>query len=228
MLHLHKRTDRGFAAAALAMLAMGPVTASAETKSAESSIAKISVRDDASAAAAADLTLRKDLAQTAPTPRFGKKGSWWISAGGGAGFGADNSNVDYNAFVGFSTFLVDNVEFDIEFDGWYFDQNGQDDSGAGNFNLLFRWHFISHDTWSVFVSGGAGALLATDEIPDGGSEFNFTPRAGMGATFQLGDTPNRLLIGARWQHISNARAFGQGRNPGRDAAVVYVGLIFPF
>ncbi len=176
----------------------------------------------------ADLTLRRAAAQAVAAPQYGEPGAWWVSVGGGGGVGADNNNFDATAFVSLSTFLVQDFELDLEFAGWWFDQDKQDDSGAGNFNLLFRWHFLDKGDWTLFADAGAGVLLATDEIPDGGSEFNFTPRAGVGATVRLGNSPNRLLVGARWQHISNARVFGDSRNPGRDAAVIYAALVFPF
>jgi lipid A 3-O-deacylase len=36
----------------------------------------------------------------------------------------------------------------------------------------------------------------------------------------------RLLVGARWHHISNANLYRD--NPGRDSLMGYVGLSFPF
>jgi len=174
------------------------------------------------------LALHRAAAQAQDAPTYGQPGGWWVSVGGGGGVGAEDNTFDATGFVGLSTFLVQDVELNLEFAGWWFDQDGQDDSGAGNFNLLFRWHFVDRGDWTLFADAGAGVLLATDEIPDGGSEFNFTPRAGVGATVRLGNSPNRLLVGARWQHISNARLFGDSRNPGRDAAVFYAALVFPF
>lgn len=187
--------------------------------------ASAGMRAGAAAHDRADLTLR--LSQARPASQFGKAGSWWLSTGSGAAFAGRDNNVGYNAFVGFSAFLVDDVELNLELAGWYFDQQG-DDAGAGNFNLVFKWHFLDEGDWSLFVDAGAGVILSTDEVPPGGTGFNFTPRAGLGATFRLGDSPNRLLIGARWQHISNARIEGDDSNPGRDSAMVYAGVMFPF
>lgn len=168
-----------------------------------------------------------DPLESKATPRFGEEKSWWWSLGAGFGFGETDSSGDYNASFSLHTFLVDNVELTLEFGGWFFDQD-TDDAWAGNFNLMFRWHFISRERFSVFAEAGAGMLLSTDEVPDGGSEFNFTPRAGMGLTWQFSEGPARLIAGARWQHVSNARTAGSDRNPGRDTGMIYAGLMFPF
>lgn len=176
------------------------------------------------------------LEQPASTPeldpiefhtKFGAKGSWWWSIGGGAGFGAPDSGGDYTAHFGLHTFLVDDFELTMEFGPWYFDQD-VDDAIAGAFNLMFRWHFVNKERYSVFAEAGAGLMVASDEVPDGGSEFNFMPRVGVGMTWRFSEGPSRLIVGARWQHISNGRLYGDDRNPGRDTAMIFTGIMIPF
>jgi hypothetical protein len=70
--------------------------------------------------------------------------------------------------------------------------------------------------------------VSTDDVPNDGTSFNFTPRLGVGFTRQLTDSGIRLEGGLRWAHISNARITGDADNPARDSAMLYVGLIFPF
>lgn len=160
-----------------------------------------------------------------PVPTFGAEGSWrfQIQAGGAfepkrtrnkAGFGG----------VGVSYFLLEGLSMDFELNGYYFSQRGND-TGGGNFNLLFRWHFVSEPTWSLYFDGGAGVLLTGDRVPDNGTRFNFTPQAGLGVSFEI--KPDlRLMTGLRWHHISNA---GTGRsNPGRDHLLGYLMLSMPF
>lgn len=167
--------------------------------------------------------------EPAAPPPFGEKGSWWWSVGGGAAFGDPTTDGNYSANFELHTFLVDQFELGLEFGGTFFNQHRQDDAIGGNFNLNFRWHFISKERYTVFAEAGAGLLLATDEVPNGGSEFNFTPRAGMGMTWRFGEGPARLMFGVRWQHISNGRTQGGAdRNPGTNNAMVYASILFPF
>lgn len=168
-----------------------------------------------------------ELAPIESVRPFGAKGSWWWSVGGGVGLGADDADGDYTAHFGLHTFLVDDFELAMEFGPWYFDQD-VDDAIAGAFNLMFRWHFINRDRYSVFAEAGAGLMVASDEVPDGGSEFNFMPRVGAGMTWRFSDGPARLILGARWQHISNGRVYGDDRNPGRDTAMIFTGVVIPF
>jgi lipid A 3-O-deacylase len=115
----------------------------------------------------------------------------------------------------------------LEAGGWYFDQRGDNAFGL-TLSLVLRWHFLDFDTWTVFIDGGAGILGSTDLVPANGTGFNFVPRAGLGATIKLGDGPGRLVIGARWHHISNARVLGEDRNPSRDGPMGYIAFQFPF
>ena len=76
---------------------------------------------------------------------------------------------------------------------------------------MFEWHFLSRDTWSLYVDFGCGMLGTTEPVPFDGSQFNFTPQAGLGATMDIGQN-RRWLIGVRWFHISNASLYAN--NPG--------------
>ncbi len=158
---------------------------------------------------------------------YGSKGSHWLTFGGGA---ADNFSdaVDTNLHIAWSTFLVENVEFGIEGGGWYFNQPG-DNTGGISGTMLFRWHFYNDQNWTVFADVGIGLLGAFDDVPDGGTSFDFMPRAGGGFTKRISeDADTRLMAGVRWHHISNARINGDDNNPSRDGAMFYAALVFPF
>ena len=159
---------------------------------------------------------------------FTRAGSTWLTVGGG---GAPNfsDNTDYNAYLAWSKFLADNVEFMLELGGWYHDQ--PHDSAFGlNPNLVFRWHFLKSEdlAWTVYADAGIGVLFATDDVPQGGTHVNLMPRAGAGITRRITDDGARLILGVRWHHISNARVNGQDENPSRDAPMFYAGVSFPF
>lgn len=157
---------------------------------------------------------------------FGDEGSqWWTIAGGVA----DDFNhaTDFNLRGAYSYFLIKDVEFSFELNTWYFHQPDDDAFGV-NPSINFRWHFIDKDPWTVFGEVGIGLLAATDNVPSGGTSFDFTPRAGGGVTYRLGDSDSRLLLGLRWHHVSNGRIFGSESNPARDGLLVYAGIEWPF
>lgn len=161
---------------------------------------------------------------------FARQGEWrWVIYGG---FADDlrRSDLQVNLNVGASYFVVDDLSVNFELGGFYFDQEDRptsEDAFGANFALLFRWHIISRENWSFYTDGGGGFLIATEEVPDTGTIFNFTPQAGFGFSFDVGDEGARLMTGVRWHHISNARMWGEDENPGRDAIMGYVGLSFP-
>lgn len=167
----------------------------------------------------------EDTLSAPQPPRFGQEGTWrfQIMAGYGQEFG-ESSNEFVQAGVSFSYFAADDVSLDLEFNGDYFGQRG-DDAVGGNMNLMLRWHIVSRETWSFYLDGGAGILGTTDDVPFNGTEFNFTPQAGFGFTFDINES-DRLFVGARWQHISNANT--DKDNPGRDSWYLYGGISFPF
>lgn len=159
-------------------------------------------------------------------PRFGAEGSKWWTVGAGVGGDFDGTD-SVNVFGTFGYFVVEDVELQGELGLWYFSQPGDDALGiAPVFNI--RWHFLNRDTWTLYADVGIGILAATDDVPSGGTSFDFTPRLGIGWTQQLTDSGTRLVLGARWQHFSNARIFGDDDNPGLDEGMLYAGIMFPF
>ena len=160
--------------------------------------------------------------QVAP---YGKQGStrWYIHGGGGGDI--DNNDDTFLIFgAGLSHFIADGLALNAELNGMFINQWGEDTEGA-NFNLFFRWHFHRERDWSLFIDAGAGLLLTGNDVPANGSSFNFTPQAGLGATFDLGNDA-RLIVGARWHHLSNANTYSN--NPGRDSIMGFAGVSFPF
>ncbi len=178
---------------------------------------------------APEAAMRPELREEETRGRWGQSdGHWWVTIGGGAAHDF-KKDLDINAHVAFSTFIAKDIEFAVELGGWYFAQAGEDTGGV-NPNMVFRWHFW-HDKdydWTVYGDAGIGLLFAFDEVPDGGTSFDFTPRLGVGFTKELDEAGTRLQLGLRYHHISNARIQGDERNPGRDSLMVYAGVIFPF
>ncbi|MFO0783097.1 MAG: acyloxyacyl hydrolase [Phycisphaerales bacterium] len=145
--------------------------------------------------------------------RFNVEGDWLSDW--------DNANMAQGR-VGVAWFFLKNVELDLflTLDG--VSQPGPDAFGGG-FDMQIRWHMLAFENWSIFGEIGGGILGTTHSVPAGGSQFNFTPNIGVGATFALTDS-TRLYTGVRWFHISNAGLYEH--NPGRDSFSLWVGLSF--
>jgi hypothetical protein len=157
---------------------------------------------------------------------FGEAGSWYWSIGGGAGLSDDST--DLMGQLTFGTFLTDDFEINFGARGWFFDQDDGDDAWGGSFALGFRWHFVQEERYSIYAHAGVGILEASEDVPPSGTQFNFTPTAGFGTTFELGESDTRLDLGLRWHHISNATTSGSDDNPARDGVMIYAALVFPF
>jgi len=171
-----------------------------------------------------------DISDDSMKNRYATAGSWrWAIYTGGA-FDIRRDGEQYNLHFAASYFFRDDLNVSMEVGGLFFNEpSDSTDTGGFNFNLLMRWHFIRHDSWTLYADAGAGLLIAGAEIPKNGSEFNFTPQAGLGISYRLNKHKDIwLLTGVRWHHISNASAFGSDRNPGRNSIMAYVGIDFPF
>lgn len=164
---------------------------------------------------------------TAPEtiPFYGEAGSrrWYVQGGGATNLDSDESRNFGLVGAGISHFFLDGNSINLELNGMAFEQPGDDAVGL-NLAAILRWDFIRQQNWSLYIDGGAGLLGTTDSVPSDGSSFNFTPQVGGGATIRLNER-NRLMVGVRWHHISNANSFDS--NPGQDLIFGYVGINFP-
>ena len=163
------------------------------------------------------------------TARFAERGydAWSLSAG--AAFNSEAN--DYQLVYGYHYFIADNFEFSVRGSGWVHDQEDSTPISA-NVGIAFRYYFLNEDRptddqWAWYLEAGIGLLGSSEEVPEDGSQFNFTPRAGGGVAIPLTDSGVRLDLGVRWHHISNASQFGTDDNPDRDSIMVYAGVMFP-
>ncbi|MFO0963390.1 MAG: acyloxyacyl hydrolase [Phycisphaerales bacterium] len=208
--------DQQSAAAAAAPAAGAAPAASAD---AQTTGAPTTGAPDAPGAAAAAGT--NPAPAVATVAKFGAKDSWRFSVEGDWINDWDDANY-FQGRAGFGWFIFDNVEWDFFLTAGYVWQPGPN-AFAGGFDMEIRWHFLQFEKWSIFGSIGGGLLGSTHSVPAGGSEFNFTPNIGAGATFEVADN-TRLYVSARWFHISNAGTFAH--NPGRDSLSLWLGLSF--
>lgn len=161
-----------------------------------------------------------------------KDRTWFLTVGAGvAADGDDGTHGDL--FVACSTFIGTGLEIQFEASGWYFDQE-TDNTAGGGFAINLRWHALhgaygggEGNDWTVYVDAGLGVIVSGDDVPPGGSSVNLAPRAGVGATFRLGESSTRLVTGLRWHHMSNARTNGDTENPDFNAPMLYIGVEWP-
>jgi hypothetical protein len=190
----------------------------------EPSLAVASLAPSQSAGSGAGTAESKAMPRGAAASRpFGAKDSWrWQVLGSWMNdFNAANQiEAEWSA----SWFFMQDVSMDFGLSGDAILQPGTD-AGGGGASLMFRWHFLARDTWTLFADAGCGMLFTNEPVPSDGGRVNFTPRVGLGGTVDVGGDA-RLMAGVRWYHISNANT-GQ-ENPGRDSIQLFAGVSFPF
>ena len=124
----------------------------------------------------------------------------------------------------FEYFVEEDLSIDLGFLFMDVDQQGGDANGF-NFTLQLRWHLKVEEEWSFFIEGGAGLLRTSDNVPNGGSKFNFTPQAGFGMTFDVGENDARWLIGVEMASHFKCKYV---RHKSRTAIVGKFGPVFLF
>lgn len=206
---------------ALAALALSSLAASLV----HADTASTSLQLDLPAAYAANAD---DAASAAPSGaanavRWGEKGCVTVNAFAGYADDFEETSI-VPAAIGISWFPIKNFSFDIQLEGAHVSQPGDDATGGGA-AMMIRWHFLDFDTWTIYGDLGVGCLFMSDAVPSNAADFVFTPRAGLGASIEITEA-TRLMVGARWYHISNAETAFE--NPGINALQGYVGLSFAF
>lgn len=81
--------------------------------------------------------------------------------------------------------------------------------------------------WPVFLDGTTGFQLANDQIPPGGTVWNFSFGFGVGLELPIA-TGTSALVGAHYHHISNALGRDSDRNPSQNEARLWIGLGWTF
>jgi hypothetical protein len=171
---------------------------------------------------------RPDLDAPSRTLSFGQKGYRRATIYGGIGVGLENEDaIDTEIALALGWFVAPAFEVQGELSTWAFFQEGDDAVGLSP-AIVFRWHFLMRERWSVDFNAGIGPVFSSDVVPEAGTGVNFMPRIGFGFTHEIGARGARLHTGIRWHHISNARINGEVRNPDRDGVLAEFGVTFPF
>ncbi len=178
--------------------------------------------------ASADATAPATTAPSEPAaaPVVVPKGTWTFETYGSFATQPRVREQLYSGTFGIGYTFMPNNSLTAEITGMRGLQAGPD-VVAGGFDLLLRNHFINQRTWSMFIDFGAGAMEADRRIPDGGTDYNYWFKTGLGGTIRLWDKTS-LLTGVRYLHISNAHLEGPSRNPTLNATEGYLGLLVEF
>ena len=129
-----------------------------------------------------------------------------------------------SAQVGANYFVFDNFSLGAEVAAYGVAQPG-DNALAVGLEGVVRHHLFRWAGTTVFIDASFGPFEASEDVPPGGTRFNFVTRAGLGGTYRL-DERLHLMLGARYWHLSNARIEGVERNPGVNGVEVYCGLMW--
>ena len=81
--------------------------------------------------------------------------------------------------------------------------------------------------WPLFLSGNGGFQLANDQIPPGGTVWNFSFGFGAGVDIPVAERTS-MLFGVDYHHISNALGRDNPRNPSQNEARIWIGFGWTF
>ncbi len=161
------------------------------------------------------------------------KGDWRLYGYASGTLGGGNHI--YEGHLGGGYYFFDNLSINLELAAGYTEFNSRGGAPAGDtgnfgFDVLLRYHFLKGKDWrgakwSLYADGGCGfRYFGPESFPANGTHVNWTPQAGLGATYELKNNWS-LMGGARFFHVSNGNIYGGNKNPGYDSLQLYAGLM---
>ncbi len=100
---------------------------------------------------------------------------------------------------------------------------GGADAQSGEIEGLMRLH--PFENLPFFFDLSAGYQLATEPVPPGGTDWNFTFGFGPGVEFPV-DRGCSLELGALYHHVSNALGRMNDRNPSQNEGRFWIGFVW--
>ena len=179
---------------------------------------------DVAAGEQADSAASPNDAAVDSSPAYGTAGSHRWLIGGMLGSDLGDEKMAYVS-GGFEWFAIEDFSIGIQADLGWVGQDAGADAALFGLGVMMRWHFLRYDNWTMYGELGIGLAYATEPVRPSGSRLNFTPQAGVGFSFDLGEDA-RLLVGIGWYHFSNART--TPTNLGVDAIAVTGLVSIPF
>ncbi|MFO1076319.1 MAG: hypothetical protein U1E73_01175 [Planctomycetota bacterium] len=100
-----------------------------------------------------------------------------------------------------------------------------EDAYSGEISMLGRWYPVTG--LSGFWQSTCGFQQASDNIPPGGTEWNFTFSFGPGIEVPVAEHES-LLLGVDFHHTSNALGRQSHRNPSQNEGRLWIGYSWTF
>ena len=125
--------------------------------------------------------------------------------------------------VGREHYFIDNGALGLQLLGYY-THDDEDGVGIGG-NGYGRYHFFTRQHFSIYGDVLGGVFVGTQDFPTGGTALNFTYAGGPGVSLEI-DERTHLMMGVRFQHVSNGFISGRDRNPIFNSFGGYVGLMW--
>lgn len=152
----------------------------------------------------------------------GLMGAWGHSWKTGVpGWGKTTSHIRFVAFhpqLGFC--VTDRLELYGEGSLLWFYRPERAWAG-GLVGVAGRYHFRNDRGWSPYITGGAGLLWTSLDVPEFDRLFNFQLLYGIGVRFAARTGPG-WMVEIRNHHVSNAGTAGE--NLGTNAATIVAGM----
>lgn len=114
--------------------------------------------------------------------------------------------------------------FGCEMNVYQYDERGYSSTGIG-IRPMTKYYLWRTNSIRVFIEIKGGVIYMSHEFPEGGSQFNFTFSGSAGSDFRLTDR-TKLLVAARYSHMSNWNIYGDDFNPTWDGLGVVVCIIW--
>ena len=134
----------------------------------------------------------------------------------------DGNGEDDDAGIGVhvENFVADGLALGAGLDAGNWFQSGTD-AQSGEIEGLLRWYPLADVP--VFWDMHGGYQLATEPVPTGGTDWNFTFGFGPGVDVAIDDGCS-LLFGCTYHHTSNALGRDNDRNPSQNEARFWIGF----
>lgn len=114
--------------------------------------------------------------------------------------------------------------FGCELNIWHYKEPGNTALGLG-LRPMTKYYLWRTKRFRVFIEVKGGLIYVTPDFPDGGSQFNFTFSSSAGGDIRISDR-TRLMLAARYAHMSNWNLYGADNNPTWDGLGYVAGVIW--